>query len=440
MKKKKKKFHFFKFLMVLIFIGGASLGLFYFKESKSFLENVSKDDFATLSYYAIYGTHLNLKGNFDLAGSSTLVLTDGENEYPIDLDVSGDYFETSDLINGGINLEKLSLGNFYLLFKYEKDDSIQYYSLKNETDYGNLTYYSLTKNGKNNKIDFKFKGDFLNVLVKESSLPSDVYDITIDPGHDANDSGMMVCLGGELPSASGKCKNGTLYKETDLNLALALEVKKNLEDLGYKVIMTRNNEKDTVCTYCSMGSATMANDTKSKFNLALHHNSTGVVGAKSHGLEVYVANDIDFDLANLFSENIVKYANTSVSLKKDFLVSNGVYQRFFTKKEIDESDEKFPLKTPFTIYYYAVREVGGISTHAYNDGRYSKYPKNEHYNSNNTAESYLLELGYMDNKSDLNNILSNRSGYAKGISEALRIYLSEWCLTFLISDFFWFSC
>ena len=79
-----------------------------------------------------------------------------------------------------------------------------------------------------------------------------------------------------------------------------------------------------------------------------------------------------------------------------------------------------------TIYYYNIREVGGINTHATNDGRYApKYSKNPYYDSNHTAESYLFELGYMDNLEDLYNIMNNREGYAKGIADGLQKYLEN---------------
>ena len=80
-------------------------------------------------------------------------------------------------------------------------------------------------------------------------------------------------------------------------------------------------------------------------------------------------------------------------------------------------------KSTNTIYYYTIREVGGIATHAYNDGRYDNLDKNPYYNSNNTAESYLFEMGYLDNVQDLRNIQSNKEGYAKGVVTALQEYL-----------------
>ena len=109
-----------------------------------------------------------------------------------------------------------------------------------------------------------------------------------------------------------------------------------------------------------------------------------------------------------------------------YSVKDGIYQRFFTEEEIANDDVQPSNKTTNTIYYYNIREVGGISTNATNDGRYyPTYPKNEHYNSNNTAESYLFELGYMDNYQNLLNIMNNSEGYAKGIAEGLKNYLEQ---------------
>ena len=256
-------------------------------------------------------------------------------------------------------------------------------------------------------------------------MPNNVYDFTIDPGHDANDAGKLACSNGSPVTNSGLCRSGTLYKESDVNLALAKEIKKQLENLGYKVKMTRENKTDTVKSYGHMGAATTANDTKSKFNLAIHHNSSGIIGGSSSlkGLELYIANDTKLDLAKLFVKNITKYANTTTSPKDLDKVTDGIYQRFFTEYEIAEEQNPPANKNTNTIYYYFLREVGGIATHAYNDGRYENMDENPYYNSNNTAESYLFEMGYLDNVQNLRNIQSNKEGYAKGVVTALQEYL-----------------
>ena len=224
---------------------------------------------------------------------------------------------------------------------------------------------------------------------------------------------MIVCGNGEVPNNSGECANSKAYKESDINFTVSEALKEELESLGYKVKLTRNSKEDIVPTYGEMGSGTTANATKSKFNFALHHNSTNVPGgmATTHGLEVYVAGDSKFDLAKLLVENVCKYGKTSVSTKNEFKVEDGIYQRF--------SDDGI------TPYYYMIREVGGIATHAYVDGSNENYGKNSYYNSNNTAEGYLLELGYIDNVKELENILDNPSGYAEGIAKALEEYLDK---------------
>jgi len=187
--------------------------------------------------------------------------------------------------------------------------------------------------------------------------------------------------------------------------------------------MTRNTDQDVVNVYHPMGSATMANDTKSKFSLAIHHNSFEYKVDSLKGLEVYIANDTNTDFAELLVSEITKNANTIPSTKETYQLSLGIYQRFFTEQDIGED---LGFWNTDMIYYYYIREVGGVSTHAAQDGIYRpNYPKNEHYLSNNTAEPYLLELGYMNNETDLANIINNRDGYAEGIASAIEKYLEE---------------
>ena len=432
-------------LALLIFIGYQII----FKESsKKFLETVDTSLYGSIDEYAIYGIHMNLEGSFTLAETVEevkLFLTDGEyeQEIPWDLEQDGNNytFKTSEYINDGINLENLPTGDYYLLIKtYNHDENnkeiTKYYSLENNSDYEDLEYYTLTKDNKNNKIDIEWNTyeqfPTLRFHIYETKLPEDVYDITIDPGHDASDPGKCICLNENNiydPDYYGNCYNGgTLYCEADFNLEISKALKEKLESLGYKVTMTRNTEEDYVEIYEPMGSATMANDTKSKFNLAIHHNSSGVDGGLSYlkGTEIYIANDTELDLAEKFMEELTTTANTTPSYKTLYKVKDGIYQRFFTEEEIADDSVQPSNKTTNTIYYYYIREVGGISTHATNDGRYyPTYPENEHYDSNNTAEPYLFELGYMDNLTDLENMISNQDGYANAIANALQKYLEE---------------
>lgn len=432
-------------LALLIFVG---YNLIFKERAKKFLETIDTTAYVEINSYAIYGIHMNLEGTFTLPESIEdvkLVLTNGDYEQEIPWNLEQDNnsytFQTSEYINEGINLEKLPTGEYYLLIKTTNQDEnnnpiTKYYSLENNSDYKDLEYYTLTKDNKNNKIDIEWNTyeqfPTLRFHIYETELPEDVYDITIDPGHDASDPGKSICLNGNNiydPDYYGYCYNGgTLYTESDFNLEISQALKTKLESLGYKVTITRNTLEDYVEIYDPMGSATMANDTKSKFNFAIHHNSSGVDGGLSYlnGTEIYIANDTNLDLAETFMQELIDTANTAPSYKSLYKVADGIYQRFFTEEEIAEDDVQPSNKTTDTIYYYYIREVGGISTHATNDGRYSPtYPKNEHYNSNNTAEPYLFELGYIDNLTDLQNMINNQSGYADAIANALQKYLEE---------------
>ena len=120
--------------------------------------------------------------------------------------------------------------------------------------------------------------------------------------------------------------------------------------------------------------------------------------------------------------NIVNY-----SKKKTNKISNGVYYTYFTKEDIIESKEDMLEKNmkPYDIkvnapYMYMIREVGGINTYAYIDGRNVEHGLNKYYNCNKVAEPYLIELGYMNYKKDLENIVNKPEAFAKAISNSLK--------------------
>ena len=73
---------------------------------------------------------------------------------------------------------------------------------------------------------------------------------------------------------------------------------------------------------------------------------------------------------------------------------------------------------------YMIREVGGLNTGAYIDGRNEKYGLNKYYNSNKVAEPYLIELGYINYEDDLDNIVNRPNSFAKAISKSIKEYLN----------------
>ena len=167
--------------------------LFFGKDVKNVLELTEEENFY-LEDVRIFGNHMNISGCTDniLDGDLSLVLKNDTEEILIDSKfTNGDKtcFYLSDKNNEGINLDELKTGKYLLLVKNTVDEDEFFYTIENTTDYKTLEYYTITKNNKNNKIDFKSNIDeklnknYIEFDIKETKLPNNVYDITIDPGH-----------------------------------------------------------------------------------------------------------------------------------------------------------------------------------------------------------------------------------------------------------------
>jgi hypothetical protein len=146
------------------------------------------------------------------------------------------------------------------------------------------------------------------------------------------------------------------------------------------------------------------------------------------GTEIYIPNDIDLTLARLFASNLSEIVG--YSKKRTDKVENGIYFKYFKQSDIDESNisMKEENMNPYNIvlyspYMYMIREVGGIHTGAYIDGRNEYYGLNSHYNSNHTAEPYLLELAYINYSSDLIKVVNTPELFSSAISKSIKEYL-----------------
>ena len=401
----------------------------YFKKEEDVIENEKKleivleKELVNITDYYVYGNHFNIEGNINLNNSDiknySLILKNSKKEIKLDCIFQNKdnsiTFKTSDYINKGINLDDLKIGNWSLFIKYQDDNTNKYYGFINNTHYDDIEYYTITKNNTNNKINIIFdkNNNFVNFIVKKSSLPDDVYDITIDPGHGGVDTG-----------ASGRYE-GVIYNEADLTLKIAIQLKKDLEKNGYKVKLTRENDMD-IDNYGDTGRSVIPNKYHSKLCLSLHLNS-GNSEMSYGGLEIYTPNDVDYSLARLLASNLSSVLD--VSKKKFNRIENGIYFNGFTKESIQELNEQY-LKQKYNIYdikigapeMFMIREVGGKATYAYVDGRNSKHGKNIFYNSNQTAESYLLELGYITYSNDLKKIIEKGNLISEQIKKAITDY------------------
>lgn len=370
-----------------------------------------------INTFTIYGKFLNLKGDLpNNTDTFNIVLKNNDKEIIIPIESSDNSFYTSKYINDGINLDKLELGNYLMLLCNNQEEKTCYH-LTNKTEYHDNTYYTMTKERKNNLITFSEKNfntfNYWEISIKEETLPDEVYDIVIDPGHGGIDTG---------------ASNGN-YHESKFNLEYAQKLKEVLEEEGLKVKLTR--EKDEKIDFYGEGTRTgIPYEVKAKLMLSIHLNSSNY--KNQHGVEIYKAYQDNNDFAKVLADNIKTQANTSYSINPMNKVLNGVYMRVYSKADKDsiKTEAKRYGYEPYVVgddvtYYYFIREAGGIMTKAFSDGRNPKYKENIYRNRNQAVESYLCELGYISNNTDLKNIINNQDGYIKALKESILSYVNN---------------
>lgn len=426
-KKQRLKFIIYIFIIILLLI----LLKEKVKQENNILEDVEEEKVSLEKYY-IYGIHFNIEGKISGIEKNNITKTslvirkskEDEKEYPVIQETDGTSIKikSNKLINEGINLEEIAEGKYVLLLKITtKDNQTKYYTFENKSECKDLEYYTITKQNSNRKINIAFskyeKIPYIQIKSTDTKLPDEVYDISIDPGHGGSDPGAM----------NGK------YKEAEFAMKYSLALKKSLEELGLKVMLTRDGTEDAsedskfsvYSVYDKDGRVNLVGESKAKYNLSIHLNSLDVKTIS--GTEIYAPNNANLDIAQAFADNIVKMANTTYSTRSIDKVSNGVYVRTYTDEEIQKSNESakkagyepYPITTN-TPYLYMIREVGGKTTGAYVDGRNKRYGKNEYYQSDIGVESYLIELGYIINKKDLNNMINNQEAYIKAIQKTVQ--------------------
>lgn len=406
---------------------------------KDFVGIKQAEYISTLEEYFTYGTSLCIRGSIsaeDLTGIDintidklSLVLKkaytneDGSiveediEEFSLytELNENKISYSSYEKINEGISLENFTDNEYCMLLKITYNDgNTEYCTFDYEGTMEPLCYYTITKNGINQKIDMtleKFEDKpYISFNVAESELPEDVYDIVLDPGHGGNDPGAV---------------NGN-YNEAVLMLDYAFDIKAALEKEGYKVALTRDgtedpNEKMAYTMYNENGRVNVACSTNAKFCLSLHLNSNAVQLSRG-GIQIYYTYRGSESFAKNMVENIVEASGTYVSPMLAFRVSDGVYTRAFSQSDIDSSRqdavndgyEPYNMTTD-TDYYFMIRELGGKATNAYVDGRNTRYGSNRYRDSRNGIESCIIEFGFISVDEDLNHILNNKDKYIEGL-------------------------
>lgn len=400
------------------------------KEKKNNIFSMVQQKSIQATKFYVYGRAFNIEGKIDNISKDNLegvklVITNGldyEKAYNLDYEFIENelVFSVKTDMNTGIILDKLEDSDYYILLRLKVNNSAEpkYYSFTNNSEYDDITYYTVTKDGKNKKVLIHFTEEknnnisynFLKIDLEESELPDDVYDIVIDAGHGGKDTG----------------ENISNITEADIALEYSNILKKRLEEAGYKVKLTRDSQNSDDFTpnnmYDENGRISIACKSKAKLMISFHVNN-GVQGLK--GLEIYAPSKSNLDFAKSMANKIKQYSSINYSNNNSFKEYDGVYVRNFTKSIINDYAKTAKAKgyEPYNItldtpFLYTIREVGGIATNAYVDGRNKSYSKNEYYNSNQGIECYQIELGYI--KSDLDIIENEKENYIRGIFEAIQ--------------------
>lgn len=412
------------FVIILLGCGGYFVYINYLNKVPKI---VLEEEVSDVTEYFIYGNHFNIKGEIDINdktyNSLALTLHNGEDK---DIDIISDTdgtkinYHISDLINEGLYLDDLEVGTYYLFLKAiytDKEDSekeiTKYYGINNTTKYKETTYYTLSKYNNIINIDSNNEYNTLAFNVKKNTNKTKNYDVTIDPGHGGMDGG----------GSYGD------YKETDFTMDISKKIKSNLEASGITVKLTHDegdiDSNSVMEEYNKNGRAVISNEVKSKYTFSIHINKN--YSTKVRGIEVYTPSNINYELANDIVNSIISSSSLNVSSNKTYKKDNGVYTHNFTESEINSSLKGYEDKgykaynvTTKSNYLYMIRETGGFMTGAYvDDSNPDKVGVNPYYDSNIGNESYLLELGYISNASDVQILLEEKEAIAKAISTAI---------------------
>ncbi len=211
------------------------------------------------------------------------------------------------------------------------------------------------------------------------------YTIVVDPGHGGHDSG-----------ATG---NG--YREKDIALQVATKLANNLRR-DYNVIMTRDSDffvpLDT--------RAKIGNDANADFFISIHLNSSS--SSSANGTEVYYFNKKD---QNNYAAQVAKFENKVDSSYGDTPFSDFILNDIFYKKNQKTSQAVAGAVLDGLINLTGLRRRGVLGA-------------NFAVLRGSNSPSILVELGFMNNYSDLSKFLSpdDQERAAAAIGDAIRKY------------------
>ncbi len=109
------------------------------------------------------------------------------------------------------------------------------------------------------------------------------FTVVLDPGHGGSDFGAVYR---EKTPKGKKPEKTELFTEKDAVLGLAKEAKRQLEKIGYPVLLTRDIDADIALN----ARTAIANRARAKIFVSLHMNSHGEAKKSAEGVETFILN------------------------------------------------------------------------------------------------------------------------------------------------------
>ncbi len=299
-------------------------------------------------------------------------------------------YNTKSQVDLGIEASKIAEGEYYLL----SDD--KYLTIKSE--FTPIEFYTITRDEKNYKItisyDHRAKALLINKVLSE--LPENSYDIVIDPGHGGDDVGSVAVDG--------------VTSEKDLSLEISKILKVKLEDMGYKVKMTRESDEnpgniENLEEYGKGSRVGIPYEANAKMFISMHYNTGG-----GSGYEIYSS----VNTSNQFVSDVQKQLNQTLN------ASNKVSYCEQGNCKVPLTYETNDHKDDLIDYFFAVREVGGRSIPTLSE-------KNIYRQNATGAEGIILESGYIDDYNELATLSDNKTmdKICEQLAKAIDQYIKE---------------
>ncbi len=312
-------------------------------------------------------------------------------------------FKLNNSLVDGVNVAKLDVGNYVIEAKTRLFD-------KRMVGNGEIrrSMYTLTRNNVNKKIDINITEESSSIVVSNSTLPNDIYDVVIDSGHGGSDSG--ACW-------ENMC-------EREMMLIYSQILKEKLEEIGLKVGMTRNdnlvwsNEDYYLSPYLDNGRITNAYKMRGKLMISNHLNSYDTTSEeKVRGFEIYQSKYTSQTLSEVISKKLSEISPYSNKVYGE--IQQGIYA--YTSEDFMFSPFYTKEYIP-TDLFYLIRETGGEAIGATLVKERSEFLQNE---LKYGIQTLLIEYAYMSNTEDKNRFLSKYEIYATKVANALNEYIQK---------------